>query len=418
MDSPEALDSDNAEERFVTEADWIPGFWNYLLDLDRDDLIAELIQNDLDQDATRTVITFEPDHVVCEGNGRQVETDGWKRLRKIQGAGDSVPAKRGKIGVKNHGLKTAFTIGDEIRLLSAGQAIVQTLYANGRNKPPHPGASAAPSPDPLAPAKGCRIVIRYRNTAIEPPHGEANVLGATGDEDIDTLFLSACASAPEQFAGIVSPEVAPRYEIVLRHWRLGEARFEFSCTKPRKIGKRIELFRRRCTSSGTVSGLPEGLQEQAARRLVPLKGRLRQRVADFFRRGNRFFVEVSWPVDGNGKPRTGTGRFRYPIGYPADSHQARTGHGTYFNAPIASDNKRHGPARNEATNGELRAACEVLLIDVIACYAVPRWGPDGLNPLVPSPGADNQDEAVRPLLRPLQVRAPCQRSPGLPPRPC
>lgn len=42
MDRPEALDSDNAEGRFVTEADWIPGFWNYLLNLDRDDLIAEL----------------------------------------------------------------------------------------------------------------------------------------------------------------------------------------------------------------------------------------------------------------------------------------------------------------------------------------------------------------------------------------
>jgi hypothetical protein len=38
------------------------------------------------------------------------------------------------IGVKN--LKTAFTIGDEIRLMSAGQAIVQTLYANGRSGPP------------------------------------------------------------------------------------------------------------------------------------------------------------------------------------------------------------------------------------------------------------------------------------------
>jgi hypothetical protein len=74
--------------QFVTEADWIPGFWNYLLDLDRDDLIAELIQNDLDQDATRTVISFERDHLVCEGNGKPVEADGWKRLRKIQGASD------------------------------------------------------------------------------------------------------------------------------------------------------------------------------------------------------------------------------------------------------------------------------------------------------------------------------------------
>ena len=389
------------ESRFVTEADWIPGFWNYLLDLDRDDLIAELIQNDLDQDATQTVISFEKNWLVCEGDGKPVETGGWQRLRKIQGAGDNVPAKRGKIGVKNHGLKTAFTIGDEIRLMSAGQSVVQTLYAKGRNKPPYPGASEAPAPDPQAPAHGCRIIIRYRDADIEPRQGEANVLGAAAAQEIDALFLSACASAPEQFAGIVSPEVAPRYEIVLRHWRLGEARFVFSCTRPRKIAKSIQIFRRRCAVSGTLSPLPEGLQEQAARRLVPLKGRLRQRVADFFRRGTRFFVEVSWPIDGHGKPKVGTGRFRYPIGYPPDSHEALTGHSAYFNAPIASDNRRHGPARNEATNKELRAACEALLIDVLARYAIPRWGPDGLNPLVLSPAADNRDEAVRPLLAAL-----------------
>ena len=78
----------------------IPGFWNYLLDLDRDDLIAEQTQNDLDPDATRTVTSFEQDRLACEGNGGPVEAEGWQRLRKIQCTGDSVPAKRGKIGVK------------------------------------------------------------------------------------------------------------------------------------------------------------------------------------------------------------------------------------------------------------------------------------------------------------------------------
>ena len=402
MDAGVAHDMDRiAERRFVTEADWIPGFWNYLLDLDRNDLIAELVQNDLDQDATRTVIAFEEDRLVCEGNGKPVEAEGWQRLRKIQGAGDSVPAKRGKIGVKNHGLKTAFTVGDELQVMSAGQSIVQTLYAKHRNKPPYPGASPEPTVDRQAPVDGCRITIWYRRSNIEPRQGEATVLGAISEQDIDTLFLSACASTPEQFAGIVSPEVAPRYEIVLRHWKLGEARFLFSCTQPRKIAKRIELFRRRCTVSGNLSNLPEGLVEQAARRLVPLKGRLRQRVADFFRRGRRFIVEVSWSIDRSGRPRIGTGRFRYPIGYPKDSHEARTGHSTHFNAPVVSDNKRHGPARNEATNKELRVACEALLTDALARYAVPRWGAAGLNPLVPSPGGDIEDEAIRPLLAAL-----------------
>ena len=129
------------ESEFVTEADWIPTFWTFLLSLNPNDLIAELVQNDLDQDATRTVISFKQDRLVCEGNGNPVDSKGWQRLRTIQGAGHTVPAKRGKIGVKNHGLKTAFTIGDDIRVLSDGQAITQTLYARGPSSAPYPGAS-------------------------------------------------------------------------------------------------------------------------------------------------------------------------------------------------------------------------------------------------------------------------------------
>ena len=288
--------------------------------------------------------------------------------------------------------------------MSAGQAILQTLYAKGRDKSPYPGASPRPVSDPQAPDHGCRIVIWYRTDPIVPRQGEANVLGAIRQQEIDALFLSACASAPEQFAGIVSPEVVTRYEIVLRHCQLGEACFLFSCTRPRKIARRIEIFRRRCSVSGTVSPLPEGLQEQAARRLVRITGRLGQRVADFFRRGRYFLAEVSWSIDRRGKPRTGIGRFRYPIGYPHDSHDARTGHGVYYNAPFASDNKRHAPARNEATNADLRAACDLLLVDAVAHYGVPRWGPAGLDPLVPTSTADSHIDAVRPLLTKLASR--------------
>ncbi len=161
--------------QYVTEADWIPDFWNFLLGLDRNDLIAELVQNDLDQEATQTVIAFEQDRVVCQGNGQPVDADGWLRLRKIRGAGDRVPTKRGKIGVKNHGLKTAFTIGDEVRVLSDGLGITQTLYAKGWGKAPYPGASPEPRPDSSAPKTGCRVEIAYRTRKLEPREGEAFV---------------------------------------------------------------------------------------------------------------------------------------------------------------------------------------------------------------------------------------------------
>lgn len=389
---------------FVTEADWIPNFWNFLLGLDHDDLVAELVQNDLDQQATRTVITFEQDRLVCVGDGKPVDADGWRRLRMIHGAGDSVPAKRHKIGVKNHGLKAAFTIGDEIQIFSAGKTITQTLYAYGKDKPPRPGASPEPRLSSEAPSEGCRVVIGYRTSDLEPREGEAIRIGLINARTIADLFLSACATIPEQFAGIVSPEVAPQYEIVIRHWQLGEARFRFFCSHPRNVGKNMETFRRRCEVAGSVDSLPDDLEEEATRRLIPLTGRLKERISDFFRRGNRFFVEVSWLVDRRGKPKPGVGRFRYPIGYPQTSHESRTGHGVFFNAPVLSDTERHGPARNDPTNEELRQACEGLLLDVIARRTAPKWGPDSLKPLVPSPGSTNQDEAVRPLLAALAKR--------------
>jgi len=389
---------------FVTESDFVPDFWNFLLGLKREDLIAELIQNDLDQRATRTVISFERDRLVCEGNGLPVDADGWERLRMIRGAGNRVPAKRGKIGVKNHGLKTAFTIGDELRVMSDGREITQTLRAHGPDKPPFPGASPEPKMNPDAPLGGCRIAIYYRSGNLEPREGEAIVLSAVSGTDIDALFKSACASIPEQFTGIVSPEMAPRYEIVLRHWRLGEARFLFSCTPPRKVARGIETFGRRCKISGSADSLPDDSWEEAARRLLALKGKLKERVPGFYRRGKRFFVEASWKVDGRGRPKKGTGRYRYPIGYPQDSHEARTGHGIFFNAPVVSDTERHGPAWGDPTTEELRRECERLVVDVFARHVVPKWGPDALDPVVPSPAADDQDETVRPLLASLAER--------------
>ncbi len=392
---------DRANTPFVTEYDATPAFWNYLAGLNPNDLIAELIQNDLDQGANLTVISFERTRLICEGNGAPVDSEGWQRLRKIQGAGDQVPAKRNKFGVKNHGLNTAFTIGDEIRLMSDGKAIVRTLYKNGRKESPYPGASECPMEDRQAPAAGCRVIVSYRDDDLEPIQGEAIKINAVDAERIELLFRSACASIPEQFAGVVSPEITPKYEIVLRHWEFGEVRFLFSCTRTPKIVKRMEVFQRRCVVSGTFSPLPEGLCERAVRRFIPLRGILKERVADYFRRKRHYFIEVSWPIDTKGKPKTGTGKFRYPIGYPLDSHEARTGHGTYFNAPFSSDNKRHAPAQQEATFGELRKECESLLIDALAYYTIPRWKADGLKPVVPSADADDGDEVVRPILAAL-----------------
>ena len=382
--------------RNCSRFDRVPGFWNFLNGLNQNDLIAELVQNDLDQQATQTVVSFEQDRLVCEGNGAPVDDGGWGRLRVIQGAGDEVPAKQGRIGVKNHGLKTAFTIGDEIHVLSDSRTITQTLYAHGKDKPPYPGASKEPVFCSRAPAQGCRVEIDYRRKVLQPRHREKISLPATRIDEVDKLFISACRCIPEQFAGIVSPEGVPRYEISVRHWRLGEAHFAFSCTRPRKISTGIQVFRRKCEVTGSAQELPSGFREEAAHRLLPLQGRLKERIPDFYKRKGRFFVEVSWLIDRRGKPQRGAGRFRYPLGYPEDSREALTGHSVFFSAPIISDTERHAPARNEGSNPELQQHCEALLVDVIARRVLPKWGSEAMKLLLPS--SERGIEAVRPLL--------------------
>ncbi|MGR4001097.1 MAG: hypothetical protein OD811_04840, partial [Alphaproteobacteria bacterium] len=267
MDVPE----DNQSSEFVFKVDQTPIFWAFLNDLDRKDLFAELVQNDLDQGATRTIISFEKTQMTCEGNGKPIDAAGWARLTYIQGAGDEVVAKQGGVGVKNHGLKVAFTIGDEIRILSDAKEITQTLYKHGRDRAPSPGAHPEARENPQPPFKGCRIIVTYRDKDLMPQEGEAITLGAVSEQDIENLFKSACSRAPEQFAGIISPDSIPQYELVLRHWRLGEALFVFSCIRATKIPKhkRMKVFRRHCKVSGDVPDLPADLHERAVRRLHP-----------------------------------------------------------------------------------------------------------------------------------------------------
>ena len=70
---------------YVQKFDSVPQFWQFLKGLRTDDLIVELIQNDLDANAKHTFISFEPDRLVCQGDGEPVEEEGWERLSYVMG---------------------------------------------------------------------------------------------------------------------------------------------------------------------------------------------------------------------------------------------------------------------------------------------------------------------------------------------
>ena len=72
----------------------------FLNDLSRVDLIVELVQNELDAGSRHTVIAFEEEALVCEGDGTHIDRLGWERLKYVLGAGGDVLAKVDGIGAR------------------------------------------------------------------------------------------------------------------------------------------------------------------------------------------------------------------------------------------------------------------------------------------------------------------------------
>src|SRR5262245_22265915 len=108
------MTSENDTPPFEARSDVASQVIEFLNDLRSDDIITELVQNDLDQRASKTTVTISQRDLVAEGNGEPVDATGWQRLTYMLGAGIEVPAKTDGIGVKNHGLRACFSLGDVI----------------------------------------------------------------------------------------------------------------------------------------------------------------------------------------------------------------------------------------------------------------------------------------------------------------
>ena len=65
---------------------------------------------------------------------RDIHRKGWSRLETLLGAGGDVEAKQDGIGSKNHGLRSAFLLGDRIGVQSDGLRVDMTVRGD-RSKP-------------------------------------------------------------------------------------------------------------------------------------------------------------------------------------------------------------------------------------------------------------------------------------------
>ena len=405
---------------YIQKFDSVPQFWQFLKGLRTDDLIVELIQNDLDANAKHTSISFEPNRLACQGDGEPVEEEGWERLSYVMGAGDQVESKQFRIGVKNHGLKACFSLGDDIVLRSDGLRMVQTLYMDGPNSHPSPGTLPCPEVDESAPSVGCSVEVLYRTKKLNVSKGEPFELDPTAGEYIDGLFLEACHALPVRLMGVVCPGVRDQYTLSLNHHKLGRVELKWRAKRPKTVaGKgRLEftLFGRECEVSSDVTTVrSETFYEQACtfRGAVP-KG-INLEIPEFFQPEKRTFrMEIAWVTDRHGRPAAVRGARRYPIGYSGTADSALSRLGVHLSGPYRSDGERHGVAGQDPLNAHIDDACREALVDIMACYLIPRHGAWVME-LYVSQDQPNDDSTLDILRRAIQKKAiplqPRSRSP-------
>ena len=380
---------------YIQKFDAVPEFWQFFNSLNSDDLIIELIQNELDANATNTRIAFQSDKLVCQGDGEPVTEDGWERLSYVKGAGDLVPSKQFRIGIKNHGLKACFALGDDIILRSGGRLIKQTLYQNGKHAAPSPAAYSHPVPDNEAPANGCMVEVPYRTKPLRVTVGEPFERAPVDNGLVERLFFDACEQLPERLMGVVSPKVQSHYGLIISHHTLGSVEFCWTAKRgtnqKTKRGKRLTAFGRVCAiASGCSQVESREIYERACEFRLNFPSGTRSVVANHFEPDRKSFkAEVAWRVDKTNRPLTSAGLRRYPIGYDRNSAEAYTGLGVNFSGPYRSDAARHGISKEDALNEYIDRACRDVLLDALVSYVVPRHGAKALELFV-TPARPNE----------------------------
>ena len=396
---------------FIQRFDAEPQFWQFLRGLRSDDLLVELIQNDLDANATRTSITFTDDRLICQGDGEPVSADGWRRLSFVTGAGVEVESKRFRIGVKNHGLKACFWLGDEITVRSDGLRTVQTLYKDGHESEPSPGTFQSPVPDVDAPSTGCLIEVPYRRQELSVAKGENLTIGIPDERSLEGLFRNACELLPSRLLGVVRPGIRDQYTLALSHHSLGSVEIRWRAKRGRTVnrrgGKQSTVFARECEISSKVPSIGSStIHERASAFRLPFPSRKRLEIPDFFFSDRRsFWAEVAWLTDKRGTPKPTNGVRRYPIGYDTTSESSLTGVGVHFSAPFVSGAERHGVSEMDPLNDYIDNACKDALVDIMSSQLLHRYGGKAMELFMPSKSSPDNESLSDLVRRTLDRRA-------------
>lgn len=291
------------------------------------DILRELVQNEYDAEGHALDINFGRDRLVITGTGNPIDSAGWKRLQVMLGTGrvqnldTYVEPKESSIGSKNFGLRSLFTVGDEIWVTSGGKWSVLHC-GRGALYPPRDGRDS--------PRRGVRIDVPYRQSAmgaLEPftPERRSAWVRQIADSVAETLIKLAY---PERSRSLRRAVLRIDGEALVTWTQRAE-------TVPIPV-RGVQLVRRRAVqeSHGHRESMVE--LEYQARIQIPKSHRQKDFPSYFRSSRNRVWIAASIRLH-RGRPDTNaTGLVFYPLGAPL----ARTGNLVSLNAPFEMDNNR------------------------------------------------------------------------------
>ena len=290
-------------------------------------ILRELVQNEYDAGGQELGVHFGSERLVITGNGDPIDAAGWERLRVMLGTGwvpnsdTYIESKKSSIGSKNFGLRSLFTVGDEIEVYSAGK----WSALNWRR-----GAIYPPRETNDSPERGVRIEVPYRPTrvrALEPftPTRRSTWAREISDSLAETLIKLAHPGRLQSLR-----------QVILRTDDMPDVSWTQRAREDRTSARGIRVIRR------------EALQESAGHRnrVVELEYQAQVQIPESHREKdypsyyrinrNRMRIGVSLRLFRGRPDATSPGLVYYPLGTPL----ARTGNLVSLNAPFEMDNNR------------------------------------------------------------------------------
>jgi len=310
----------------------------FVLSHNPSDVLVELVQNEYDAEGTRIDVAFKTDSMTISGNGKPIDSAGWKRLSVMLGTGlvagsdrhIYIKAKVNSIGSKNFGLRSLFIYGDRFYIRSGGYHTVFDSVG---------GTLTKPEPE--------RISKHRREIHIELPYRTKTkgVLEAFSIEKEQRALTSFSHNLTPSLIKLAQPESKKSLEELLVTSERCKTRISWkqSVKHIEKLKNGVNVIRRTVQMVEIVKDRSpnkrrQTLEEIEFQKIYRIPEEFRdQPIPSYFRgRGTGIIVSLSLRIHRGKVDLSDPGTFYYPLGLS----RGYTGNAVSINAPFQLNNDR------------------------------------------------------------------------------